>query len=296
MTTACSGFFVWRSRIRATNTSRETGDGGAAPARKVSDRSLLTVISSGEIGVVSLLPTLGSCTSPGVISGAVTMKITSSTSITSIYGTTLIWLIDLRGRRMSGLVQRKSSLSLQDVRELFDECLESRGQTIDVVGVAVIGDDGRDRRGQADGGRNQRLRDSRRHLRQRRVTNMGKASKGVHDAPHGAEQPDVGAHRADGRQSGEVGLERIDLALVGRTHRAPRAVHRRRPRGPLLAVLGEFAKARREDALQGRIFATLSRTLEQGVQIAAFPEFILEGVSLRRRAFEREHLEKDLPP
>ena len=28
-----------------------------------------------------------------VISGAVTMKITSSTSITSMYGTTLIWLI-----------------------------------------------------------------------------------------------------------------------------------------------------------------------------------------------------------
>src|SRR6266705_751409 len=61
-------------------------------------------ISSGEIGVVSLLPTLGNFISPGAISGAVTMKITSSTSITSIYGTTLIWLIDLRGRRMSGLV------------------------------------------------------------------------------------------------------------------------------------------------------------------------------------------------
>jgi hypothetical protein len=44
----------------------------------------LTVISSGEIGVVSLLPTLGNCISPGLISGAVTMKITSSTSITSI--------------------------------------------------------------------------------------------------------------------------------------------------------------------------------------------------------------------
>jgi hypothetical protein len=29
------------------------------------------------------------------------MKITSSTSITSMYGTTLIWLIDFRARRIS---------------------------------------------------------------------------------------------------------------------------------------------------------------------------------------------------
>ncbi len=46
------------------------------------------------------LRTDGSSISPGVTSGAVTMKITSSTSITSMYGTTLIWLIGLRTRRI----------------------------------------------------------------------------------------------------------------------------------------------------------------------------------------------------
>ena len=51
--------------------------------------------------MVSFEPTLGNSICPGLISGAVIMKITSSTSITSMYGTTLIWLIDLRGRRMS---------------------------------------------------------------------------------------------------------------------------------------------------------------------------------------------------
>ena len=63
--------------------------------------------SSGCAGVARRLPTEGSSISPGVISGAVTMKITSSTSITSMYGTTLIWLIDLRGRRMSGQAVRR---------------------------------------------------------------------------------------------------------------------------------------------------------------------------------------------
>ena len=39
------------------------------------------------------LPTLGRSICPGFISGAVIIKMTSNTSITSIYGTTLIWLI-----------------------------------------------------------------------------------------------------------------------------------------------------------------------------------------------------------
>src|SRR5438105_12798582 len=85
--------------MRDTSSSFETRTGAAAgPSLSSSVGPGLTVISSGESGTASLLPTLGSSISPGVISGAVTMKITSNTSMTSIYGTTLIWLIDLRGR------------------------------------------------------------------------------------------------------------------------------------------------------------------------------------------------------
>jgi hypothetical protein len=66
------------------------------------DLSGLTLMRSALIAGVSLLPTDGSWISPGATSGAVTMKMTSSTSITSMYGTTLIWLIGLRVRRIAG--------------------------------------------------------------------------------------------------------------------------------------------------------------------------------------------------
>ncbi len=56
--------------------------------------------SSGCAGVCEVLPTLGSSTWPGLMKGAVTMKMTSSTSITSIIGTTLIWATCLRVRAM----------------------------------------------------------------------------------------------------------------------------------------------------------------------------------------------------
>ena len=55
-----------------------------------------SVTSSGCTGTVSLLPTDGNSISPGLTSGAVTMKITSSTSITSMYGTTLISFMSRR--------------------------------------------------------------------------------------------------------------------------------------------------------------------------------------------------------
>src|SRR5581483_6791380 len=86
------------------------------------------------------------------------MKMTSRTSMTSMYGTTLMSAIARRERpprMLDRLVEPAIAyslmrLALQDVRELFDECLEADREAIDVVGVAVIGDDGRDRREQAD--------------------------------------------------------------------------------------------------------------------------------------------------
>src|SRR5450755_228145 len=61
-------------------------------------------------------------------------------------------------------------------------------------------------------------------------------------------------------------------------------------------MLGEFTEARREDALERGAVAALARLLKQRVEIAAFPELVLEGIGLRRRALEREHLEENLPP
>ena len=130
--------------------------------------SLRNVTSSGCTGVVSLLPTDGSSISPGLISGAVTMKMMSSTSITSMYGTTLIWLIDLRGRR---IVQ---PLPLQDVRELLDERLVARREPVDVVRVAVVADDRGNGREKADGGGDQRFGDARRDVGERGLATLAR--------------------------------------------------------------------------------------------------------------------------
>lgn len=40
--------------------------------------------------------------------GVVTIKITSKTNITSMYGTTLIWLIERRERRLSMMISKQS--------------------------------------------------------------------------------------------------------------------------------------------------------------------------------------------
>src|SRR5215831_3530716 len=135
------------------------------------------------------------------------------------------------------------TLSLQDVRELLDEGLEAGSQSIDIVGVAVVGDDSGDRR----------------------------------------EKPDRGCD------------QRLGLALIRGAHRSPRAVHRRPRRAALPAVLGIFAEARGEDALQGSA-PVLAGALEQFVKITAFPELVLEAVGIASRAPQAEKLQEDLPP
>ena len=86
ITTGCS-CFACLATMRATRSSRvirTAGEFATAWSRSISDRSLRSVTSNGCAGAASLLPTEGNSISPGEISGAVTMKITSSTSITSM--------------------------------------------------------------------------------------------------------------------------------------------------------------------------------------------------------------------
>jgi len=72
--------------MRATSSSRDTFRSGVAVclSRSQSVPSGRNVTSIGSAGTVSLLPTEGRSIDPGLMSGAVTMKITSSTSITSM--------------------------------------------------------------------------------------------------------------------------------------------------------------------------------------------------------------------
>src|SRR3954464_14563975 len=114
---------------------------------------LVSFIISGGIGFA---PALGSSTfTPSVSSGAVIMKMISSTSITSMYGTTLI--SPMRRRRRppvctdamgKPLSSGPAGVALQDGGELLHEGVVAQLQPADRVGVAVIGDHRGNRREQ----------------------------------------------------------------------------------------------------------------------------------------------------
>src|SRR4051812_46445031 len=124
-------------------------------------------------GALAALPTLGRSIMLGAISGAVTMKMISSTSMTSMNGTMLISLIVRRPRPRWAIVGMsvprggvRAQVALQDVRELLDEGLEAVGDTVDVACEAVVRDHGGDRGEQADGRGDERLRDAGRNSRE----------------------------------------------------------------------------------------------------------------------------------
>src|SRR6185295_1062374 len=265
--------------------------------RTTSPWSALTKISSGTTRGALALSTVGRSITAGVTSGAVTMKITSSTSITSTYGTMLSSCMGPRLR--SAGIPLPHRLPVKDVGELFHEALEAVAEPVDIVRVAVVGDHRRNGGEQADGGGDQRLGDARRHLRQRRLLHVRQAAEGVHDAPHRAEQAHVGAHRSGGSKEGEMALEVIHLALEGGAHGAARAVDHvaRVALLALAAQLGELAVARLEDALQGPdAVAVRDRALIERVQVLAAPELALELDGLGHRAADDEGLLEDEHP
>ena len=82
----------------------------------------------------------------------------------------------------------------------------------------VVGDHRRDRREQADGGGEQRLRDAGRDRGERGVLRGRDRLERGHDAPHRAEQADERAGGADGGEDQELRFEPLDLALDGDVH------------------------------------------------------------------------------
>src|SRR5678809_518401 len=174
-----------RDTVRSTTIAP-----AASRWRTTSCWSAFTNTSIGTSFGALALSTVGRSMTAGVTSGAVTMKITSSTSITSTYGTMLISCMGPRLR--SAGIPLPHRLPVKDVGELFHEALEAVAEPVDVVRIAVVGDHRRNGGEQADGRGDQRLGDARRHLRQRRLLHVRQAAEGVHDAPHRAEQAHVG--------------------------------------------------------------------------------------------------------
>src|SRR3989475_12292090 len=223
----------------------------ASRCRTLSPWSARTKISIGTTRGWLALSTVGGSVRAGGTSGGVTMKITSSTSMTSTYGTMLMSCIGPRlpCRAGTALLHR---LAMEAVGELIHEALEAVAQALDVVRVAVVRHHRRDGGEQADRRGDERLGDARRHLRERRLLNVREAAKGVHDSPHRAEQADVGTHRPRRGEQSQMALEEIHLALKGGAHAAPRPVHHvaRVAAAALPAQLGELAEAGLEHALQ----------------------------------------------
>src|SRR4051812_2169521 len=184
---------------------------------------------------------------------------------------------------------------MQDVRELLHEALEPVAEALDVVRVAVISDDGGNRREQTDGGRNQRFGDAGRDLRERGLLHVGEAAERMHDAPHRAEESYIRTDRAGGGEKREVALEVIHLALEGGAHGAARAVDHGVDIGAgLAAQLGELAIAGLEHALErADAVAVVHRPLVERVEILAPPELTLEIERLLHGAPKHEPLLED---
>ena len=245
------------------------------------------------------LPTLGRSTVPVVMSGAVTMKMISSTSITSMNGTMLISLMvrrrlprwPMRAWR-GGSARRAGSgagVALQDVRELLDEALE-----LDRRCGRCRGRSGcrRSPPGSRRTGRS-RWRPAPRRCPGATVASVTccrfdrpmKACMMPHTVPN---RPTYGRDRADRREERQVRLDGVQLALEARAHRPARAVEQRAGVGDaLLAQLEELAHARGEDALHRRVDRLLGGVGVEVVEVAAGPELALEVVVGRQRTRRR---------
>src|SRR6185369_7636384 len=258
-------------------------------------------------GARDALATLGRSIMLGAISGAVTMKMINSTSITSMNGTMLISLMVRRrppcletttgmasvpGRRLGAQV------AVQNIGELLDEGLQLDGHPVDVPGEPVVRDHRGNRGEQADRGGDQRFGDAGRHGSQGHRLQAGQAGEGMHDAPHRAEQADIGRNRTDRGQERKVCFDRVQLALVTGPHGAPCAVQQRARVGDAaLAQLLVLAHAAGEDALHrsGQL-GVLSGGGEQVVQGDAGPEVALEIIVERVHALQGEQLAEDRGP
>src|SRR5208282_5142206 len=148
------------------------------------------VMTSGSLGslMAGALVCGRSTGTPTVKSGAVTMKMTSRTSITSTMGVTLISLMRRRWpvrpkkpasrelccmMAMAQILGFLIQLSRKYGAELGGEGAQPAGIAAEIVRELVVGDHRRDRRHQAQGGGEESLGDARRHHGEAGVLDRG---------------------------------------------------------------------------------------------------------------------------
>src|SRR4051812_743348 len=158
-----------------------------------------------------------------VMSGAVIMKITSSTSMTSISGVMLMSLIGcdagVRSRRPNAMVRRWSGCGesssgrvelhfTQVVREAFEIGFACGNP----LAEDVVREHGRDRDGEAGGGEDEGLADRAGDLLDRDAVALGHAAQRMEDAPYGTEQAN---ERRGGAGGGQHDLAELQLGEPG---------------------------------------------------------------------------------
>src|SRR5690606_15927706 len=119
-----------------------------------------------------------------------------------------------------------------------------------------------------------------------------------HDAPHRAEQADVGTDRTDVGEELEVALQPVELARGGHAHRALRAFELDPAvDAATFADAIELAEAAFEDRLQpARVAPPALRAGVQLGQVGTGPEPLLETVGLVLGAAEQAALAEDDHP
>src|SRR5688572_2816084 len=198
-----SGFWRTKAAILACSASSSISSGGWSCSLSMYCPCARTSTMTGSFCCVTgaALACGSSMSTPRFNSGAVTMKMISSTSITSMYGTTLMSALSrrLRMRRpvavwamailswcliqrpkwtMGSIVQVR--LALQDRSELLAKRVVTRGDAVDLGSEAVVGPYRRDRGEQAHRSRDQRLGNTRRHGGDRRLLDVGQALERNH--------------------------------------------------------------------------------------------------------------------
>src|SRR4051794_5169844 len=219
-----------RASVTAFSLGTSSSTGISEFCRKTCPLSL-TEMASGSLSWSSPLACVcgKSMGTPTVSSGADTMKMISSTSITSTMGVTLISLITARRPRRPrpappALIAIASSLPAlvdlprQDRRELAGKALQALALPVHFGDELVVENGRRNGGNQADCGRKQRLCDAWRHHRQRSILRGRDRLEAGHDAPDRAEQADEGAGRANRGQNQKPAFQPLHLARYGHVH------------------------------------------------------------------------------
>src|SRR3972149_6655935 len=160
---------------------------------------------------------LGSSTSiPDCSTGAVIMKIISSTSTTSTSGVMLMsWReLDVRVGRLGLSITGPPGLGIKLLgasQELDGKVVHTGGKLTNLVEEVVIGDNGGDGGEEACRGGDEGFGDPGRDGAQGGGTGLAQPHESAHDAPHGSEEADEGRHRAGGGEKAHPMLEVSDL-------------------------------------------------------------------------------------